>query len=48
MKPSHVLAAMNLPIAGNIRLTIHKEFTEQIVKEFCIALKASVAKLRGN
>ena len=48
MKPSHVLAAMNLPIAGNIRLTIHKEITEQIVKEFCAALKASVNKLRGN
>ena len=48
MKPSHVLAAMNLPIAGNIRLTIHKEITEQIVKEFCTALKASVTKLRGN
>jgi cysteine desulfurase len=48
MKPSHVLAAMNKQIAGNIRLTIHKEITEQIVKEFCIALKASVTKLRGN
>jgi cysteine desulfurase len=48
MKPSHVLAAMNRPIAGNIRLTIHKEITEQIVKEFCIALNASVTKLRGN
>jgi cysteine desulfurase len=48
MKPSHVLAAMNKPIAGNIRLTIHKEITEQIVKEFCDALKASVTKLRGN
>ena len=48
MKPSHVLAAMNTSIAGNIRLTIHKEITEQIVKEFCNALKASVTKLRGN
>ena len=48
MKPSHVLAAMNKPITGNIRLTIHKEITEQIVKEFCNALKASVTKLRGN
>ena len=48
MKPSHVLAAMNKSIAGNIRLTIHKEITEQIVKEFCNALKASVTKLRGN
>ena len=48
MQPSHVLAAMGRPIAGNIRLTIHKEITEEIVKEFCIALKASVAKLRGN
>ena len=48
MQPSHVLAAMGRPFAGNIRLTIHKEITEQIVKEFCTALKASVAKLRGN
>ena len=48
MKPSHVLAAMGRPIAGNIRLTIHKEITEEVVKEFCIALKSSVAKLRGN
>ena len=48
MQPSHVLAAMGRPIAGNIRLTIHKMITEQIVKEFCIALKTSVAKLRGN
>jgi cysteine desulfurase len=48
MKPSHVLAAMNRSITGNIRLTIHKEITEQIVKELCNALKASVTKLRGN
>ena len=48
MQPSHVLAAMGRPIAGNIRLTIHKEITEQIVKEFCVALKSSVAKLRGH
>ena len=48
MKPSHVLAAMGRPIAGNIRLTIHKEITEEVVKEFCIALKSSVAKLRGH
>lgn len=48
MKPSHVLAAMNKPITGNIRLTIHKEITEQIVKEFCNALKANITKLRGN
>ena len=48
MKPSHVLAAMNKPIVGNIRLTIHKEITEQIVEEFCLALNASVTKLRGN
>ena len=48
MQPSHVLAAMGRPIAGNIRLTIHKKITEQIVKEFCIALYTSVAKLRGN
>ena len=48
MQPSHVLAEMGRPIAGNIRLTIHKEITEEVVKEFCIALKSSVAKLRGH
>jgi cysteine desulfurase len=47
MKPSHVLAAMGRPITGNIRLTIHKEMTSQIVKDFCQALKTSVIKLRS-
>ena len=48
MQPSHVLAAMGRPITGNIRLTIHKDITEQMVKEFCQALKSCVEKLRGN
>ena len=48
MKPSHVLAAMGRPITGNIRLTIHKEITPEIVKDFCQALKTSVSKLRSN
>jgi cysteine desulfurase len=48
MKPSHVLAAMGRPITGNIRLTIHKEMTSEIVKDFCQALKSSVIKLRSN
>jgi cysteine desulfurase len=48
MKPSHVLAAMGRPITGNIRLTIHKEMTSEIVKDFCQALKTSVIKLRSN
>ena len=48
MKPSHVLAAMGRPITGNIRLTIHKEITSEIVKDFCQALKSSVSKLRSN
>jgi cysteine desulfurase len=48
MQPSHVLAAMGRPIAGNIRLTLHKDITEQIVKEFCQALKSCVEKLRSN
>ena len=48
MKPSHVLAAMGKPIIGNIRLTIHKEITSEIVKDFCQALKTSVSKLRSN
>ena len=48
MQPSHVLAAMGRPIAGNIRLTLHKDITEQMVKEFCQALKSCVEKLRIN
>ncbi|MEY3177729.1 MAG: hypothetical protein RLZZ348_917 [Actinomycetota bacterium] len=47
MQPSHVLAAMGRPIAGNIRLTLHKDITEQMVKEFCQALKSCVEKLRN-
>jgi cysteine desulfurase len=46
MQPSHVLAAMGRPIAGNIRLTLHKDITEQMVNEFCQALKSCVEKLR--
>jgi cysteine desulfurase len=48
MQPSHVLAAMGRPIAGNIRLTLHKDITEQMVKEFCKAFKSCVEKLRSN
>jgi cysteine desulfurase len=48
MQPSHVLAAMGRPIVGNIRLTLHKDITEQMVVEFCQALKISVEKLRKN
>jgi cysteine desulfurase len=48
MQPSHVLAAMGRPIGGNIRLTLHKDITEQVVKEFCRALKSCVEKLRGD
>jgi len=48
MQPSHVLAAMGRPVAGNIRLTIHKDITEKMVKDFCQALKSTVAKLRKN
>ena len=48
MQPSHVLAAMDRPIVGNIRLTLHKDITEQMVVEFCQALKISVEKLRKN
>lgn len=47
MKPSHVLAAMGRPIVGNIRLTIHKEMSEQVVKEFLAALKLTIEKLRA-
>jgi cysteine desulfurase len=43
-----VLAAMGRPIVGNIRLTLHKDITEQMVVEFCQALKISVENLRKN
>jgi cysteine desulfurase len=33
---------MNRPITGNIRLTLHKEMTEETVKDFCQALKSNV------
>lgn len=48
MQPSHVLAAMGRPITGNIRVTLHKDISEQMVKEFCQALKSCVEKLRSN
>ena len=48
MQPSHVLAAMGRPTAGNMRLTLHKDITEQMVKDFCQALKSCVEKLRNN
>lgn len=48
MQPSHVLAAMGRPIVGNMRLTLHKDITEQMVVQFCQALKISVEKLRKN
>lgn len=48
MQPSHVLAAMGRPITGNIRLTIHKEMTEEVVIDFCQALKSSVVMLRKD
>jgi len=46
MQPSHVLAAMGRPIVGNIRLTLHKELTKDIVKNFCQALKSAIENLR--
>ena len=48
MQPSHVLAAMNRPITGNIRLTLHKDITEQMVQDFCQSLKIATEKLRKN
>ena len=47
MQPSHVLAAMGRPIIGNIRLTLHKDLNQEIVKNFCLALKSAVENLRS-
>ena len=47
MQPSHVLAAMGRPIIGNIRLTLHKDVNQEIVKNFCLALKSAVENLRS-
>ena len=45
MQPSHVLAAMNFPTSGSIRITFHPQITEAKVIELGKAILASVEKL---
>jgi cysteine desulfurase len=45
MQPSHVLAAMNFPTSGSIRITFHPQITEATVIELGKAIIASVRKL---
>jgi len=48
MDPSHVLAAMNKPIRGNIRFTIHHEITEDEIDLALLALQHVVEEVRQN
>jgi cysteine desulfurase len=47
MQPSHVLAAMGLPITGNIRLTLHPQIQEESVDYLITNLKDLVLRQRG-
>jgi cysteine desulfurase len=46
MQPSHVLAAMGLPITGNIRLTLHPQIEEESVNYLLTNLKDLVLRQR--
>ena len=46
LQPSHVLAAMGLPTAGNIRLTIHPQTTQENIDILLKNLKELVAQQR--
>lgn len=45
MEPSHVLAAMNLPTTGSIRITFHPQISESAVAELGKAIIACVKNL---
>ncbi len=48
MQPSHVLAALQLPTSGNIRITFHPETKVDQVKELGEAIQKTVVKLLEN
>jgi cysteine desulfurase len=46
IEPSHVLRAMGIATAGNIRVTLHPGVTEAEINNLIVQLKIAVAKLR--
>ena len=48
LRPSHVLAAMGVLTHGNVRVSLHRETTEEQVERFLAALPEVVATLRAE
>jgi cysteine desulfurase len=48
LRPSHVLAAMGVLSHGNVRVSLHRETTEEQVDRFLAALPPIVAELRAE
>jgi cysteine desulfurase len=46
MQPSHVLAAMGLPVTGNMRITLHPQTTHEDVAKLLLNLEELVRKQR--
>ena len=47
LAPSHVIAALGLPTTGHLRATIHREMTEESIKNFATQLKLVLQDLRS-
>jgi cysteine desulfurase len=48
LRPSHVLAAMGVLTHGNVRVSLHRETTDEDVDGFLAVLPAAVADLRAQ
>ena len=48
LRPSHVLAAMGVLTHGNVRVSVHRETTDEDVDRFLTVLPQAVAKLRAE
>ncbi|HEX8628877.1 MAG TPA: aminotransferase class V-fold PLP-dependent enzyme, partial [Catenuloplanes sp.] len=48
LRPSHVLAAMGVLSHGNVRVSLHRDTTEEQVDRFLAELPAVVAELRAE
>jgi cysteine desulfurase len=48
LEPSHVLAAMGVLTSGNVRVSLHRDTTEQDVDRFLAVLPDVVARLRRD
>ena len=48
LEPSHVLVAMGALTSGNIRVSLHRDTTEDEVDEFLAVLPGVVAEVRAE